>query len=316
MKAIVRAEFDAHSSVATGDQSRDAAGKMCGEAIGLEALVRGGLQHDRWRRRRDVLDDRFTPTPMMWELSDVTGEIGRPSLRRGGQPRGGDRFDVAREEHARTRDMLNTGDQREIIVPRAPKLGVRPKEVPSRLADRDDIICRDRAYEDTRARHSLEKCSDRRHTRGGLHEGGMHDQLAGTSRAGDIKQRAEVIEIGMRDDHRIDPIALSKHHRKQSARGDTTDGTRAAIKEHCRVFASDEIRRPVTDSEHGDLKSRSLLFESNRCRAKCDHRHGTPRGDAPDPAPREKRGEHQDEQCASDPRCRDADLYRTTTHRN
>jgi hypothetical protein len=211
MQQSIRLEDDAHRGVAAGDQPPGALGKSRRKAVRLEALARRRLQQECRANLPHKLCDRLAPTSVVREFHDIRRRHGsdpavsRPDGRE--QSRSGLRLDVARHQDARSRCMRDMQHQREVVVARGSISARRPKNADIERSDPQRVARGHRSQRHAPLRDAREERVDRGHALRARHERLVHHHIPHLAEPHDVEQSAEVIEIGVRHEHRPHPSA-------------------------------------------------------------------------------------------------------------
>ena len=117
----------------------------------------------------------------------------------------------------------------------------------------------------------------------------------------DIRQRAQVIEIRVGDDHGLDHSAALVDPRQKRTRSDISDRARAAIEEHEGRARLDGDRGPIADREHRGLEVRDFPIDAaDDGRQGQKHRKRKPRGGPHDSPRRTERHDARQSGCSAD----------------
>lgn len=220
MECTVFFKRHADRPVAAGDHAHRAFRQLPGESIGCEPPLRGRLENERWIRLRDESDHRLAPTSVVREFEYIGAEVDhalRRAILAGGRGKTGGRLglDVAGQEDPRARVVLDHHDQRVIVVTRRPVAALRPQHTPSSSVEWNFIARGDCPDRSASMRGAREQRVDRGHAPARLDKGRVHDDLAHAGIPHDVQDRAEVIEIRMRDHDRIDDTSGLHDDREQ-----------------------------------------------------------------------------------------------------
>lgn len=229
-------ERDTERSIPAGDEPPDIRREMGLEAILGEPPHRRRLQDERRVCRGDIADDCFTPAPVVRDLEDIAAEIDLAARVHRREPCGRLRLDVPREQETRPFhalpgiDLDRQHERKVVVAPRSVSLA-RPQHGPSGAAEPHAVAGLDHLELDSARPHRLEQLRD-----GGVRAlGGKkgvvdHDALdARISRH--IRKRAQVVEVGVRDEDRIDDTAARVDPREQRPCRDIPDRARASIEQ-------------------------------------------------------------------------------------
>ncbi len=190
-----------HGSVAAGHEpvSSD---EMLREPIASPSPRGRRLQYGRGIRGCDQRHDRLAPASMMGKLHQVAAEVGRSIGRARREQCRGLRLDVARQEDARAtvfpaRKTLDAHDQRQVVVATRAPSPLGPQHRPFRRPDGEAISCRDDDDLGPLQPCGLEQFRCGRVSVGDLDDGVMHIERFDTRVADEVRDRAEVVDVGV-----------------------------------------------------------------------------------------------------------------------
>ena len=238
-----------------------------------------------------VSDHGLAPAPVMGKLEDVRRDRA-PTTRR--ETRGGLGLDVAREQHARTRVVLEPQHERTVVVPPRAESARRPQHRPRDGTRAHCVTLRDLEQLHTRLPRAREQLGRRRHRLRRRDERRMHRHPPHPRVSHHIEQTAVVVEVRMRDHHQVDHTAARGDHRKQRARRHAARRARPSVEEREHAVALDEVRGAIADREHRHREVRRSLARRQREHRR-DRDQSRPRARAQPPRPRADCHEHQDQ---------------------
>jgi len=212
---------DAHRRIAAGHQPREVGGKPIAEPVGIEPLACGRLHQERRTDLPNEFRDRLPPASVVRELHDIDTHRGfaRRSTRTNPaeQRRRRLRLDIPCHQHARSRFMRDVQHQREVVVTRGSEPATRPHHADIECTDPQRVSRRHGPQRHATLRNAREKGVDRGHALRARNERVVHHHLTHLAEPHDVEQAAEVIEVGMRHEHRPHPSARLRDGRHERA---------------------------------------------------------------------------------------------------
>ena len=190
--------------------------------------------------------------------------------------------------------------------------------MPAQRTERQDIARSHQPHPHTGPLDSRKERGDGGHASPRIDERRVHHEFAHARIAGHIEQRAEVIEVRVRHDHRIHDATQPGDRRNQRHAPDASRRTRSSIEEDDGPARLEQVRRTIADREHRHAQRRWPAFTITRraCVGAPDHderRREHNHAYAPHPRrPRQQHREHQRELTASSPDRNDTELDRST----
>ena len=183
------------------------------------------------------------------------------------EPRRRFRLDVATKQETRSLHTLRCidfdgHDQRHVVVASRAELRPRPEHRPCRMSDAQRVAGCERLDPCPSGPERREQLPHGR-VRALCHQHGfMQVRAADACIPRDIRQRAQVIEIRVGDDHGLDHSAALVDPRQKRTRSDISDRARAAIEEHEGRARLDGDRGPIADCEHRGLEVRDFPIDA------------------------------------------------------
>lgn len=291
---------------------------MRAEPIGMKPPSRRRLKNERRVRRADVVDHRLAPASMMRELDHVASEIDLASTCHGGESSGGLGLDVARKKNPRGQRIfrliprisscsalqthLDHKHQRKVVVATRAESGIRPKHGPSGGTYPNPVASHDANDLRSARLERRQQLADRRRGFRSLEQRRMQVGALDSSPPRDVCERAQMVDVRMRDEGRFYAAAARRDPRDERAGGDIAHRTRSAVEEHQLASDLDPHGGAIAYREHRARKRRRRCGHAAGSRSKRDERDRCdPRRAAENPSSQHERADRAEQHRRGDP---------------
>lgn len=199
----------------------------------------------------------------MRKLEHIASQVHFSACMHRGEPRSGLRLDVSTKQQPWARNPVERVDldgdhKRHVVVALRAEAGARPDHGPDRTADSKRIAGARRLYRDPAVAERLEQGRHRGVAAFRVKHGVVEKDAADARVPCDIRECAQVIEIGVRDEDGLDRSAPLLDPRQKCARRDVPDRARATVEQHERWTRLDRDRGAIADREHGRVEVRGF----------------------------------------------------------